>query len=214
MIPRIYFYKLTADNGGAPCVQDGVLSLAICKPMIRSTAEPGDLIFGSTANSLHRDNRLIYIVRIREKVRNGDYYREQRFAKRSDRVYEWGRNRFAWRHGALHHGPKDLVHDLGQPPNYKKANVLLSTDFRYFGTSGTAEYKSRFQLVKKAVEKLGQGHRLTHVEPLRMELMALKEQIWKKTPKAVLGEPTSTSRRGVCHRSKSCGVLIKKVSAE
>lgn len=34
-MPKIYFYKLTADNGGAPCVQDGLLSLAICKPMIR-----------------------------------------------------------------------------------------------------------------------------------------------------------------------------------
>jgi hypothetical protein len=32
------FYKLTADNGGAPCVRYGLLSLAICKPMIRKTA--------------------------------------------------------------------------------------------------------------------------------------------------------------------------------
>jgi len=38
-MPKIYFYKLTCDDGGAPCVQDGLLSLAICKPMIRSTAE-------------------------------------------------------------------------------------------------------------------------------------------------------------------------------
>jgi Nucleotide modification associated domain 2 len=42
----IYFYKLTADNGGAPCVRHGLLSLAICKPMIRKTAEEGDLTFG------------------------------------------------------------------------------------------------------------------------------------------------------------------------
>lgn len=76
-------------NGGAPCVQDRLLSLAICKPMIRSTAEPEeDLIFGFAANSLHCDNRLIYIARIEEKVRNGDYYREKRFADRGDRVYE------------------------------------------------------------------------------------------------------------------------------
>jgi hypothetical protein len=43
-----------------------------------------------------------------------------------------------------------------------------------------------------------------------MELMALKEESWKKTPKSVAGEPTSTPRRGVCHRSRSCSVLIKK----
>jgi Nucleotide modification associated domain 2 len=46
----IYFYKLTADNGGAPCVRHGLLSLAICKPMIRKTAEEGDLTFGFAAN--------------------------------------------------------------------------------------------------------------------------------------------------------------------
>ncbi len=121
-------------------MQDGLLSPAICKPMIRSTAKQEDLIFGFAATSLHHDNRLIYIARIGKKVHNGDYYREKRFANRGDRVYEWSRSRFAWRQGAFHHGPKDLVHDLGEPPNYKKANVLLSTDFRYFGASGTAEY--------------------------------------------------------------------------
>jgi hypothetical protein len=156
-MPRTYLYKLTADNGGAPCVRDGLLSLAICKPMIRTTAELEDVVFGFAANSLDRDNRLIYIARIEKKVRNGDYYREKRFANRGDCVYKWHRSRFVWRDGALHHGPEDLVHDLGQPPDYKKANVLLSADFRYFGASGTADYKSRFQLVKEAVEQLGQG---------------------------------------------------------
>lgn len=50
--PRIYFYKLVADNGGAPCVENGLLSLAICKPMIRKTAKEGDLILGFAGNSL------------------------------------------------------------------------------------------------------------------------------------------------------------------
>jgi Nucleotide modification associated domain 2 len=51
-MPAMYYYKLTNDDGGAPCVQGDLLSLAICKPMIRSTARPGDLIFGFAANSL------------------------------------------------------------------------------------------------------------------------------------------------------------------
>lgn len=33
---RVYIYKLTGDDGGAPCVCDGILSLAICKPAIRA----------------------------------------------------------------------------------------------------------------------------------------------------------------------------------
>jgi hypothetical protein len=207
-LPKIYFYKLTADNGGAPCVQHGLLSLAICKPMIRTTAERDDLIFGFAANSLHRDNRLIYIARVREKVDKGEYYREQRFADRGDRVYQW-RHRFIWRPGALHHGSKDLFHDLGQPRDYKRASVLLSTDFRYFGASGTAEYKSQFPLVKDAVEQLGRGYRVRLSGPLRMQLMALKEQVWKNTSTRLVGEPTGAPRRNVCHRSRSYGVLVR-----
>ncbi len=42
----IYVYKMTADNGGAPCVHRRLLSLAICKPKIRKAANRGDLIFG------------------------------------------------------------------------------------------------------------------------------------------------------------------------
>ncbi len=204
---RIYFYKLTTDNGGAPCVRGGLLSLAICKPMIRNTAEPGDLIFGFAANSLHSDNRLIYIAVVTGKVKNGGYYAGKRFVDRGDCIYEWRTGRFAWRRGALHHGPEHLVHDLGEPPDYPRANVLLSTDFRYFGASGTAEYKSRFPLVRAVVEDLGRGHRVWHDEPLRSDLLALKHQIWGQTPQRVAGEQTSAPRRGACHRTKSCGVL-------
>lgn len=206
-MPRIYSYKLTTDNGGAPCVEDGLLSLAICKPMIRSTAAPGDFIFGFAANSLRGDNRLIYVARICKKLGHGDYYRERRFANRSDRVYSWRQGRFAWRHRALHHGPKDLLHDLGEPPNYEKANVLLSTDFRYLGASGVADYKSQFRLVKEAVEQLGRGHRVRHAGGLRAELLLLKQQIWERIAEMVAGNPHSAPRRGVCHRSRSCGVL-------
>src|SRR5437763_13725590 len=86
-VARLYFYKLTTDDGGAPCVQGHLLSLAICKPMIRSTAAVGDLIFGFAANSLRRDNSLLYIARITEKVQDGRYYLNRRFALRGDCVY-------------------------------------------------------------------------------------------------------------------------------
>jgi len=37
---------MTVDSGGAPCVSNGVLSLAICKPAIRSSATRGNIILG------------------------------------------------------------------------------------------------------------------------------------------------------------------------
>jgi hypothetical protein len=171
-MPKIYFYKLTSDNGGAPCVEDGLLSLAICKPMIRSTAEHGNLIFGFAANSLHRDNRLLYIARVTEKMRDGKYYQVKRFTRRGDCIYEWRADRLAWRRDALHHGPDDLVKDLGVFPSYDRANVLLSDDFRYFGANGSAEYKSRYPLIKNAIARLTQGHRVYHDVQLMTQLEA------------------------------------------
>ncbi|HPY31129.1 MAG TPA: hypothetical protein PLT00_12660 [Verrucomicrobiota bacterium] len=44
--PRIFVYKMTADNGGAPCLMNDLLSLAICKPKIRHKAKVGDWIIG------------------------------------------------------------------------------------------------------------------------------------------------------------------------
>jgi hypothetical protein len=204
---RLYFYKLTTDNGGAPCVQDGVLSLAICKPMIRSTAAVGDLIFGFAANSLHRDNCLLYMARFTEKAQHGTYYINKRFSSRGDCIYKRVGNRFVWRPGTLHHGPNDLVHDLGEPPDYPNANVLLSTDFRYFGAKGTADYKTMYAAIKEAVQGLGRGHRVRHDEPLLIELLALKQEVWRDPRHRRTGQPSSKPRCGVSHRGKSCGVI-------
>jgi hypothetical protein len=71
---KIYFYKLTDDGGGAPCVERGLLSLAICKPIIRVGAEPGSVIFGFTANSLDPGNRLLYIAKVTDKASGGAYF--------------------------------------------------------------------------------------------------------------------------------------------
>jgi hypothetical protein len=204
---QIYFYKLTADNGGAPCVQDGMLSLAICKPFIRTGARCGDLIFGFAADSLHEDNRLIYIARVTEKVLGGDYYVNPHFARRADCVYERHGDEFRWRAGALYHGPRHRGRDLGPHPSYPRAEVLLSDDFRYFGRDGTADYKSRYPVVGAAVQHLGRGHRVYHDEPLRLELRRLKRQTWSEVGRKVAGNPTSGPRRGASHSGGSCGVV-------
>ena len=156
---------------------------------------------------LHADNRLLYIARVTAKARNGEYYTTEKFAHRGDCIYERRGNRFLWRQGALHHGPGDLAHDLGEHPYYAKANVLLSDDFRYFGARGSDDYKAQYPLIKDALEDLGRGHRIRHDEPLRIELLALIRQGWKETRQMVAGEQTSKPGRGACHRGRSCGVL-------
>ena len=199
---RIYLYKLTTDNGGAPCIQNELFSLAICKPMIRRTAQVGDLVFGFAANSLDVDNSLIYVARVTEDSPNGEYYRKRRFSSRNDRIYERRGDRLEWRSGALFHGPANQQHDVGEHPAYERARVLLSNDFRYFGSHGTAEYKSRFAVIRGVVESMKQGHRVVTDGPLWEELQALGAELWKETRNNVLGEPTSASQ--VIGRNATC----------
>lgn len=205
---KIYLYKLTVDDGGAPCVQDGVLSLAICKPMIRGTASIGDLIFGFAANSLHRDNRLLYIAVVTDKVSGDDYYGGESYGGRSDCIYRFRRGQFSFRREALYHGKGHLTHDLGAHPDYDRASVLVSTNFRYFGKEGSDYYKTRYPLIKKTVEVLGQGHRVHHNPRLRSQLVALKKRVWSRTRKQDVGRQTSAPRRNVSHRSRSCNIVV------
>jgi hypothetical protein len=59
---ELYFYKVRHDDGGAPCVADGLLSLAICKPRTRSTANVDDWIFGFGSKS--SGEPLIYVAEV------------------------------------------------------------------------------------------------------------------------------------------------------
>jgi hypothetical protein len=204
---KIFFYKLAADTNGAPCIDDGLLTLAICKPMIRSVANQGDLIFGFAGNSLHRDNRLIYIARVTGKLCEGKYYDATRFRNRGDCIYRRSGNRFFWRTGSLHHGPSHVIHDLGKPKHYPRANVLLSNDFRYFGGDGSAAYKLRYPHIKRAIQRLGRGHRVNHDPKLRSQLEALKERIWSEIKRKVAGKATSEPNQQICYRSRSCGIV-------
>jgi hypothetical protein len=203
---KIYLYKMTADTGGAPCVANGLLSLAICKPKIRQRASKGDLIFGFAAKSMARDNRLIYAARVTKKLSGGTYYKTKRFAGRSDCIYDWRAGRFNWKSGSLHHGPRHLTHDIGDHPDYRRADVLLSSDFRYFGKDGRDAYKARFPEVHQAILRLARGHRVHHSGPLRQDLLRMKGWLWK-TRKKVQGRPTSSPSRRVCHRNSLCAEL-------
>lgn len=204
---RMFLYKLTVDGGVAPCVRRGLLSLAICKPLIRTSAEVNDVIFGFAANSLNPQNSLIYIARVTQKVFNGEYYRAEKYAARADCIYEYEKSRrlFQLRDGVTFHTTKrDLLRDLGRRPGYSRAEVLLSTDFRYFGSSGTDEYKLLFPEIGRAIDNLGRGHRANHPAELRGQLLDMIDWIWQSTDHKAAA--AMLPRRRGCYRPSSCGV--------
>lgn len=196
-----YYYKLVTDNGGAPCVHDDVLSLAICKAQIRSTAGEGDWIFGFGGRSTIGE-RLIYIAEISNKVPNGDYYRNERFGGRPDRIYEWHGDRLRWKTGSLfHQDGEEAESDIGSPP-YTKAAVLLSNNFRYFGAAGTEDYRDSFPAISEAITNLGRGHRVNHPEELEQELGKLHQHIWSHHKVQKIGEPTESDKGRRCNRTE------------
>ena len=77
---KIYFYKMTTDNGGAPCVQNGLLSLAICKRMIRRTAKEENIIIGFGGKK-NLGEKLIYVAEIEKVEINGVSYFQIRSLK-------------------------------------------------------------------------------------------------------------------------------------
>src|SRR6266699_4199623 len=126
--PDIFIYKMVADNGGAPCVVRNLLSLAICKPKIRKSAEKGSLIFGFGGKGY--DERLIYIARVTDKLEGQAYYQRKEYARRPDCIYRVVGDRAVRKETARYHFQSDeRKKDVGF--HFENGFVLLSKDFRY-----------------------------------------------------------------------------------
>jgi hypothetical protein len=190
---RTYLYKLTSDRGGAPCAtppapeEAPLLTLAICKPAIRRTAQPGDRLLGITSHSLAQSegyplNSVIYAAIVREGLDARDYFTPS-YTHRPDCIYEFHRLNGTAAHAGrsgLHAAPEHILKDLGRYPFYKNGRILLARDFRYFGPAAV-KIPARLSLLNHAAESLGQGHRVyTDSSPEHGELDALFRLLWKR----------------------------------
>jgi hypothetical protein len=189
--PRWYVYKCVVDDGAAPCVDDGLLSLTICKPFIRSTAKKDDLIFAFGSNNEQPANRLVYVAKVTRRIPHGQYFELSEFHHRKDAIYERTtggelRRRLDARvHLDADHRPRDL----GTFPGYAKANALVCEDFRYFGRTGTDTWKRQAPRLTALVEALCRGHRANFTPQLADELTALKNSLWRQYQNKILGDP-------------------------
>ena len=193
---RTYLYKLTSDRGGAPCAieplpgERPLLTLAICKPAIRRTAQPGDRILGITSHALaqtdgYRLGAVIYAAIVAEGVDARDYFApESLFTERPDCIYEFHQQMGRASHrglSALHQDERHQVRDLGRYPFYKNGRVLKCEDFRYFGAAAVP-IPAKLTFLTAAAESLGQGHRVfLDREPESQEADALFRSLWKRT---------------------------------
>ena len=179
-LPRLYVYKLTTDNGGAPAVYRNKLSLAICKPKIRAVAQVGDWIVGVAGQGLLPSAPLVYLMQVTEVSEDGTYYASKSFKTRPDAVYEWKGNKLAWKPGAAFHGPEDTLRDVGVGPRYEVARVLLSNRYRYFGRAASPSYSAIAPRAHKMAQNIGRAYRVNHSDAVYDAWMKVIHSAFKK----------------------------------
>ena len=205
-MPRHFVYKVMYDSGGAPCVQDDLLSLAICKPQIRRTAQRGDWIYGFGGNNDSPPNRLIYIAQVADRLSDGGYYELSEYADRPDAIYQRDLvGDLVPKHDArFHTDVTDHVRakDIGTAPHWSNANVLVADHFRYFGHRSDDRWKSAHPHLAKALQNLGQGHLVRHTPEVLQDLETLQKQTFKRYRKPVLGHSTESNNKvaGRCNK--------------
>lgn len=157
-MPKIYAYILTEDNGSAPCVPDNFLILAICKPVIRAGAKPGDIVVGISGATIadpkqgqgYPKHAVIYAAVV-DQVMPWREYATGGFQERMDCIYrcEAVDGGFRRKKDAMVHAEseekKTESNNQKAKSNKRKPKrkshkekdtsspVLLSRNFRYFG---------------------------------------------------------------------------------
>jgi len=168
---RIYSYVLRYDDGAAPNPFWGTCTLAICKPVIRRKAQPGDWVIGTGSKNarcndrvIHNlSDRLVYAMKVVQVMSLDAYDRyclvhlphkiptpsssdwRQRMG---DCIYAFGSTEQPVIRPGVHN-EGNRVTDLGG------LNVLLSDHFYYFGEEAVPLPTQLMSLRKQ-----GQGHRI------------------------------------------------------
>jgi hypothetical protein len=146
---KLYSYVVARDYGFAPNPFFGVCTLATCKPIIRNSAEVGGWIVGTGSKGCGLDGKLVFAMRVGEILTYDQYWKDPRFIRKrpnlrgslkrayGDNVYHRDPKTGRWVQANCHHSHPDgspnqanICHDT------KSRNVLVGTEFAYWGGSG------------------------------------------------------------------------------
>jgi len=157
---KLMAYIVRHDSGFSPNPFGGVCTLACCKPAIRRSAEPGDIVIGTGSARHGLSGRLIYAMRVRTVLPLQDYWKcypskrpsfETPVKKRGDNI--WHRDAFGnWR------GIPEALHDeRHRDRDLRGRNALISSEFYYFGRNAIS-IPSEFRLLIATAR----GHKNTY----------------------------------------------------
>lgn len=157
-----YIYVVTRDFGFAPNPFYGICTLATCKPGIRKSAVIGDWIFGIGSKTRY-NNRLIYMMKVSKKISFNEYWLNPEYSMKKpsmhaslkrmygDNIYYYNNSKKQWEQLDSHHSyenGKINYHNLNRDTN--SDNVLISTEFFYFGINAIEIPKKFRQVIYKS----------------------------------------------------------------
>ncbi|MCB2078594.1 MAG: hypothetical protein KDE55_12960 [Novosphingobium sp.] len=174
---NIYRYVLASDDGMAPHIKNGIVTLATCKPMIRQTASEGDWVMGCFPSP---NNEVVaWAGQIKSVSTIHDY--GQSFSERDDALYVFDSN------GNLARIRDKLPHYhklFDEQRKDKKGNVLIFDEKQtwYFGADGRVLPTNLHHLAAR-----GQGHRVNLRKP--GDLANLIEWLRTQGAPGIIGKP-------------------------
>lgn len=161
----LFSYTIPVDDGAAPNPYWGVLTLAICKPVIRRTAGIGDWIVATGSKNAKMGNlqrQIVYAMKVTDKITLQQYdeycnrflpdkipniFSDDIRLHVGDCIYDFSDDS----EGKL----RPSVHGLGnRKTDLGGKNVLLSEHFYYFGDKPINLPKEFWRIIKA-----NQGHK-------------------------------------------------------
>lgn len=166
-MPKMYVYVVDRDFGFAPNPFHGRLTLATCKPRVRSVAMVGDWVVGVGGARLNRRGKCIFGMKVTEVMSLSEYWDHPDFQNKKpirngslvslvgDNIYQ--RVRDSWLQADSHHSLPDGSPNPANVRNDTSTNrMLISRDFRYFGSAAETIPES---VIRALDYRNGRNHR-------------------------------------------------------
>jgi hypothetical protein len=139
----LWVYAMPHNLGMAPCEQESLLSLALCKPDIRKNAVVGEYVIGIMSKSLKMGDRAWWIGRVSEVLTLREYYTT--YMHRRDAIYRVSADGELIHKGEspFHNGPDEKTRN-DQRQNDKEGNVLMFDYYATFDVNDAPEVRKEF----------------------------------------------------------------------
>ncbi len=199
---KVYIYVVDRDLGFAPNPFHGLCTLATCKPGIRSTAKIGDWIFGVGGKNLKAPGRLVFAMKVTQKVTFNEYWLSDDFKNKipvrngskkmmlGDNIY-FQKEDNVWQQAHSHHSQEDgSLNEFNLKRDTKSKNVLISKHFFYFGSSAPI---IPTEILEGLNYRNNQGHRLFPLH-IASELVDWLERDYCELLNKVLADPFNFDR--------------------